>query len=283
MKSLLTASALLVSATLGGCASITEPHQYQDDHSEAYNVARAGGLVQAIKDTEVPRDHIGSLTESMSKVGFVASGYMDPQLGMSRWQTMGVNLASELLEPDKHGARNSMMSWMPLAEAGSTEGAQAKMVAYARTAVDSALSELGVQNEVIYDRNGTYVVQVVHEPWSCPEYEAGVTNLDDLCRVRVRVYEPRQADAPAFIAGKQEPRYIFSSGHGRKYQRLDILASDASRLPQDQLYATISKHLPEWSYLYLAPGRVITETGEPVEFPYILNRGEAMLFLVPEK
>lgn len=99
--------ALATLALLGsGCATNT-PYTYQEHRSEAFNIARASGLHKDIKDTEVPTDAIGSATETMLKVGFVGGGYMKPALGMTNWQTMGLNLLAETTGLDTHGQRNS--------------------------------------------------------------------------------------------------------------------------------------------------------------------------------
>lgn len=283
MKNLLTLATLLTTASLFGCASTsTAPVTYMENQSEAYNIAHAGGLVTDIEDTKVPADKVGSITESMLKVGFVGAGYVNPQLGMTNWQTAGVNLLDEMLQPDSHGARNSLMAWMPLSEAGSTEDAQTRLLSHVKVSITAAMDEVGASYETIFDKDGKLVIQFIKSEWNCPEYVSGKTELDDLCRVRAQIFEPRKATSPAFIAGTQEQRYIFSSGHGRKYQSLNLLISDNSTVPEDEIYATISKNLPEWTYLYFAPGKVSMDNGETIDFPYILNNGEAKVFVIPE-
>lgn len=283
MKKLLSIATLLATSSLFGCASTsTTPTAYMENHSEAYNIAHAGGLITDIQDTKVPADKLGSITESMLKVGFVGAGYVNPQLGMTNWQTAGIHLLGEMLEPDSHGARNSLMAWMPLSEASSTEDAQNQLLSHVKVSIAAAMDEVGASYETIFDKDGKLVIQFIKNEWNCPEYVSGKTKLDDLCRVRAHVFEPRQAAAPAFIAGAQEQRYIFSSGHGRKYQRLNLLVSDDSNVPEDEVYATISKHLPSWTYLYLAPGNVSMDDDQVIDFPYILNNGEAKVFVIPE-
>lgn len=273
---------LLVASSLFGCASTGTAPVYMENHSEAYNIAHAGGLVTDIQDTKVPADKVGSITESMLKVGFVGAGYVNPQLGMTNWQTAGVNLLDEMLRPDSHGARNSLMAWMPLSEAGSTEDAQARLLSHVKVSIAAAMDEVGASYETIFDKGGKLVIQFIKSEWNCPAYVSGETELDDLCRVRAQIFEPRKAVSPGFIAGTQEQRYIFSSGHGRKYQTLNLLISDDSTVPEDEVYATISKHLPEWTYLYLASGKVSMDDGETINFPYILNNGEAKVFVIAE-
>lgn len=283
MKQLSTLATLLATTMLFGCASTsTTPYTYSEQRSEAYNIAQAGGLVTDIQDTRVPADKVGSVTESMLKVGFVGAGYASPQLGMTNWQTAGVNLLDEMLQPDSHGARNSLMAWMPLNEVTSTKDAQTRLLSHVKVSVAAAMDEVGAEYETIFDKNGKLVIQFVKSEWNCPAFVSGETSLEDLCRVRAQIFEPRKAAAPAFIAGTEEQRYIFSSGHGRNYQRLNLLVSDASDVPEDEIYATLSKNLPEWVYLYLAPGKVVMEGGEAIDFPYILNGGEAEVFVIPE-
>lgn len=279
-RTLATLATLLTTASLFGCASTSTA--YMENHSEAYNIAHAGGLVTDIKDTKVPADKVGSITESMLKGGFVGAGYASPRLGMTNWQTAGIHLLGEMLQPDSHGARNSLMAWMPLSEAGSTEDARAQLLSHVKVAIAAAMDEVGATYGTIFEKDGRLVVQFIKSEWNCPEYVRGKTKLGDLCRVRAQIFKPRKAASPAFIAGIQEQRYIFSSGHGRKFQRLNLLISDDSNVPEDELYAIISKNLPEWAYLYLAPGKVRMGSGETIDFPYILNNGEAKVFVIPE-
>lgn len=276
--------AVTLLALLGtGCAT-TSNYTYQDYRSEAFNIARAGGLYQDIKDTEVPADSIGSLTETMLKVGFVGSGYMKPELGFSNWQTMGLNLFAEATVPDSHGQRNSVMAWMPESAASSTKSAQRVLVDQMMAGIQAALESMGATHEILQDQElyrGTEVtILFVKDSWNCPKWAPG--KLSSTCRVRFRIQRPTLQNVPSFTASSDGQHYAFTSGHRRHYNRVSLRISDESRVPQDELYATISKHLPEWVYLYLAPGTTIIQTGERIEFPYILNQGEAKLFVIPK-
>lgn len=64
-KALITTVALAVAA-LSGCASTSsyEPTAYKTNHSRAYNIAEAGGLVTGIQDASVPRDKLERLTDT---------------------------------------------------------------------------------------------------------------------------------------------------------------------------------------------------------------------------
>lgn len=51
-----TAAALAFTAALSGCVTMEQkPAAFDDGHSLAYNIARAGGLETGIKDASAPR------------------------------------------------------------------------------------------------------------------------------------------------------------------------------------------------------------------------------------
>lgn len=282
MKKILAVTLLALLGT--GCATTTS-YTYQDHRSEAFNIARAGGLREDIRDTEVPADSIGSVTETMLKVGFIGSGYMKPVLGMSNWQTMGLNVVAETAGLASHGQRNSIMAWMPESAESSPESAQKALVSHMKTGIQTALDGMGATHEVILEQDLRPGIEVtilfVNDSWNCPKWAPG--QLSSTCRAQFRIQRPTLKTAPSFVTSSDEQHYSFESDHKRHYNRMNLLISDQSSVPQDELYATISKNLPEWVYLYLAPGKVINEASQPVDFPYILNQGEAKLFVIPEQ
>ncbi|WP_234813279.1 lipoprotein [Candidatus Hamiltonella defensa] len=79
MKKTLITVALAIAA-LSGCSSTRyEPSTYSSNHSRAYNIAEAGGLVTGIQDASVPRDKLERLTDTKTfGTAYVLSGYMSP-------------------------------------------------------------------------------------------------------------------------------------------------------------------------------------------------------------
>lgn len=281
MKKVIAFAALALLGT--GCATNT-PYTYQEHRSEAFNIARAGGLHKDIRDTEVPADAIGSVTETMLKVGFVGAGYMKPALGMTNWQTMGLNLLAESTGLDTHGQRNSLLAWMPDNVASNTEDAQKALIDLLDESIQATLDEAGAEYERILEMEIGPGIEVtylyVKDEWSCPEWSPG--KLKTTCRIQFRVQPPKSGVAPTFTATTEGQHHLFRSGHNRHYNRIDLLTSDASSVPENELYASISRNLPKWVYFYLAPSKVNTEDSGVIEFPYILNGGEAKLFVIPK-
>lgn len=110
----------------------------------------------------------------------------------------------------------------------------------------------------------------------------GQSKVADMCSVKVNIVEPRIGTAPDFVSGVQGTAYAFTSGHETDYNFVKVGNGTASHAPQQAIYAAISKQLPAWSYLYLAPKSVELESGDKVGFPYLLGQGKAELFVYPE-
>lgn len=272
------------SLTLTGCS--VNPRAYDDSHSKAYNLAHAGGLIIDIKDTRVPANEIGSITESMQDASWVGLGYLRPQLGLTSWGTAGFNLIGNLLEPDTHGERSSLFAWMPLSEAASEEEALPVFLSHVKDSTTKALEGMGVKVSSIYETDGAFFLRITKDEWSCPE-KAG---LDDSCYVETYIFEPYTFGVSDFVAGAKErtegeefeERYTFTSSHKRKFHKLHVVSSEKHKVPENEVYKAISKELPEWTYLYLAPKKVKNQEGELINYPYILNQGKAEFFVIPK-
>lgn len=283
-KALITTVALAVAA-LSGCASTSsyEPTAYKTNHSRAYNIAEAGGLVTGIQDASVPRDKLERLTDTKTfGAAYVLSGYMSPQLGMTDWQGGVVNLVNWVSGPKQHGARNSLIAWMPANEAVSPADAQGKLLSHVKVSIESALTDLGADFTLLYDQDGELTYQFYKSEWDCPTWVNGKSKVSDMCSVKVKITEPRTGTAPSFVSGAQGAAYAFTSGHETQYNYVNVGNGAASHAPQQAIYAAISKQLPAWAYLYLAPKAVKLENGDKVAFPYLLEQGKPELFVYPQ-
>lgn len=177
-----------------------------------------------------------------------------------------------------------MLAWMSDNVASNRENAQKALIALLDESIQETLDQVGAEYERILEMKIGPGIEVtylyVKDEWSCPEWSPG--QLKTTCRIQFRVQPPKTGAAPTFTATTEGQHYLFQSGHNRHYNRIDLLTSDASSVPENELYASISQNLPEWVYFYLAPGKVKTEDSEVIEFPYILNEGEAKLFVSPQ-
>lgn len=275
--------ALLVAATLTGCAA--GPKKYNEAHSEAYNIAQAGGLIQGIRDTPVPADQLNSLSDLALDGGWIASGFFNPNLGMSGLQGLGLHALSVAFEPEKQGARNSLIAWMPKSMAATPYEARDVLREQVKKTVAKTMEELGATSRVAIDRidshnQGTIVIVFEKPEWNCTD-----ETEKHVCMVRAVIYPPREGNAPDFIADKESSAYRFTANHAYKYNRFELhtVKNSVTEAPEAEIITALSKNLPEWVYLYTAPNQVAFKGGgEKIAFPFMLNQGAMKLFVTPE-
>jgi len=283
MKAVFITTVALAVAALAGCVRDYTPPSYKNSHSRAYNIASAGGLHSGIRDVTAPREVQRKLSNSLA-VGAADtySGYNYPNFSLTLWNGGLVDLATWAVDPKTHGARRSLIAWMPAQEAASVEEAQAKFLSHVKVSAETALSSLGADPELLYDEDGLLIYHFSKSDWNCPAWVKGQTKWDDICRLSINILEPRHGTAPEFISGAQGSVYAFTSGHVAYYNYVEIENGTTSHFPQQAIYAALSERLPAWTYLYLAPRTVTVENGEKIGFPYLLEKGKPEFFVYPQ-
>lgn len=280
MKKILNTSMLFFTISIFGCTST--PTSFDYEHSKAYNIARAGGLSSGIEDAELNDSDIADSSINILDTGFVASGYMQPQFGLSSLQNLSVNAISILSQPDSHGSRNSIMAWMPINEADSTESAKDAFISYIKESIYKSMNSLSDDYELVFSSDNNLSYFFSNESWGCPSFRKE-PNVENICRLRVKIFEPDSGLAPDFLISNPEnkERYIFSGEDGFFYNTINLKLPASSSVPSYDLYSTISKNLPSWSYIYIAPNKSITSDNNKIKFPYLLNSGKSELFIKP--
>ncbi|ELA4930585.1 hypothetical protein RFS42_002326 [Vibrio vulnificus] len=280
MNKFLGAIAVTACLAMIGCASTSEPVVYDISHSRAYSIAQAGGLYD-VKDKKVPRADY----ESLSFAGDAAANTLlftsSAGLGMSLSEGFGVGLLAAVLENPDPSQRNSIMAWMPQADAESTEQAQKLLLEQVTQAMSATLKELSVGYEKTSATDDeTTEFYFYSDELGCPQYEQGMTNRD-LCYMRAQIIEPYLQISPDFVESSTQA-YTFSSNHKYRYNRFKVTPGKTATLPLDQIYASVSKKLPEWVYLYITSGNL--QFGEQsVTAPYLLEQGQPNLFIIPDE
>lgn len=266
--------------TITGCASTSEPVVYDSSHSRAYNIAQAGGLYD-VKDKKIPR----AAYESLSLVGDATTNTLlftsSAGLGLSLSKGLGFGLLSALIENPDPAQRNSIVAWMPQSEAESPVQAQKLLLEQVTRAMSETLDEIGADYEKTSATNEeTTEFYFFSDDLGCPKYEQGMTSRD-LCYMRAQIIEPYVHVSPEFVQSSTQA-YTFSSNHKYRYHRFKVTSGKTANLPLEQIYASVSKKLPEWAYLYIASGNL--QFGEQkVTAPYLLEQGQPHLFIIPDK
>ena len=130
-------STSLMALLLVACSSgPLRKHETRTDHSEAWNIAQAGGLHVDIKDVKVPKD---VADHTIYNSAFMGTGFLAN--GLSGF---GFNALFLLTSSDSQGARNSLLAWLPQSEAETAEEAKNIMMETIKTSMEATLKELGV-------------------------------------------------------------------------------------------------------------------------------------------
>ncbi len=297
-------SALIVTALAGLAGCSAKPYKYSDNYSEAHNLTRAAQMHSGIKDSPMP-DNFDPTSSGVYNASYLATSTAIPMGGMSMAQGFGFGLASVLLDPKDHGARESMFGWMPLE--GTPEEVQSKIMHEIRDAIIASIEELGGKPKVSYFNLERRIlgISVEKEEWGCMPYSVvseafmrkeikGKEIMEKLCSVIFALRVPSVSLTPDFLVGKHglgEKSYSFPADERYNYSRLivsngrtgvDKKAGDA-RLPEHLLYERISSKMPETLYLYL-PAKSVTigdENNTALPYPQVLSKGETKLFFKP--
>jgi hypothetical protein len=284
MKNLMKIAPIMAAVMFTGCASITDRGvAYMPDKSKAYNIAYSGGLVQGIKDTEIPKGESQALSKALTSTGYVGANFFNPQLGMSNWAIGGLSVMDAFLKPDTHSERNSLMAWMPMELASNKKEAQAVFLDNVKVATMTALDELGINNSSVYSTNEYVVVDIFDESWNCFDYEKSKILNVEMCEIKIKVFQPHKLRSPDFVSPNNKETWRFSASAKYDYSRVHFDIDKENNVPTDEIYQQISKKLPDWSYLYIAPRRIKTDGKTDYTFPYILNKGGLNLFVTEIK
>lgn len=279
---------LVASVLLAGCGAATAPlrtHDYDNDHSRAYNISYAASIITGLSDTTKPRNQVLGVGDNAAfGAAYTMAGFGSGVTGISGLSGGAINFLNWYSIPDTDAARTSFFAWMPETEALNREEAYRKMKSHVKTAISKAATSLGAKVEFFHSEDGTDFFNIRNNRWGCNAvWEEGKTLSKDFCMIAVKLHQPREAGpTPAYIAGYTPRSYAFPGGIPMYPNFIKIVRKgDNSSLPQDQFYTELSKALPEWSYLYLAPKTVEIEAGKKIQFPVLLENGEPLYFVYP--
>ncbi|ENG9289504.1 hypothetical protein ACXHQN_14850 [Vibrio cincinnatiensis] len=274
---------------LTGCASTTN-QPYQTNHSQAYNLAKAGGLYDA-KDYSISK----AQRESLISQGWDASGnallfHSSRGLGLGWNQSLGFGLATTLFKPKGVMERDSLFGWVPASLASTPEQARQVMSEKVLSATEAGLKQTQLYFE-IGNRHlhqsipfaGDYLfssIQIIAPAHGCPTWEAAGKDLKQTCRINITVYSPTESSQviPDFVL-PQQTGYAFSANDSSDYSRLNVELPKRAKISKVQILSAISQHLPPWIFVFTASEK--QENGK-YSAPIVWEQGKAQLFVTPE-
>lgn len=269
---------LVASIFLSACSSSIVPREeYDHSHSKAWNIVSAADMVTGINDTKLPKNNS---SKGVYDAAFVLSGFYSGLNGVGNLSGGLYNLGWSIFEPSKHGARNTLIGWLPVEKAKTEEEARAVFLEEVTNAIKLSFDELNIKYEESYKDSSTkYLVVLDYKDWGCTE--------DSYCAFNAKIYEPDMAYTPPFLdpsgTGKS---WAFRGNSGVYFNFLNLgknlFAENPNTVDQVRLNALISKHLPDYAYIYIAPNKTKDSEGNKVKIPYLLEKGKPQLFIVPQ-
>jgi len=283
-----TLATLLVPVLLAGCASAPSSYTYQSNKSKALNLANIGGIRVGIADTDRPKDTSGTLATSIPYgVAYTASGFASPAMGFTSWGGGAMSLLSILSSPKAQNARNSVMALMPSDMATSDKDAQKKLFDLYYHNAGKAIKKSGAEPIVYsdeemkkYTKNLTFRRALIQKPeWGCPNQKANLER-ESKCWLVIDIKEPGILNYPNFVTSSPS-YYYFSASSGSDYSQIRFEKPESAKIPEYEILSDLSKNLPDWTFMYIAPKQVTNKSGELLKFPFILISGNTELFIKP--
>lgn len=282
---------MLAAGLASGCATTSNSNQYKEEHSRAYNLAKAGGLYDA-KDYDIPNDQRDSVIskggEVMGDTLLFNSGH---GLGLDWSKSLGLGLLTRTFAPKGVMERNSVFGWVPETQASNAGEAWELMSNTLLNGIEKFLQQSNVEY-IVDNRNlhqklpllSEYIlssVRIIAPEHGCPDWESTNKNYEQSCYVAATVYAPTKTaqKIPDFVLPGQNG-YSFYADDKTDYSRIKVNIPKGSNLDRNRLFAGISRELPSWAFIFVASQKL--DTGDYTA-PVILNTGKAELFITPEK
>lgn len=272
---------------MAGCQS-TMHYKYDENDSRALNYAKVGNI-SGVYDAELPKDTVDKINSG------VLSGALHGTVGYLTASTINLTDATGLIlgflsgitEAKNPAERTALFALMPSDLAEDRSDAAKKMTLIMEKSITNALNELGPETYELahnpYIKNSLFFLYGSGGALNCPYYDKdkilAKNEKGTSCSGAVNLQKPLFINVTESEWLTTEPSvYFFSAGKGHLYNRI-VLDPKGNKAQTGKLMALLSKHLPEWAYIYVAPKDLLDDDGEQIEYPYILNQGQAHYFV----
>jgi len=267
---------------LTACAT-NKPFTYNPEYSKALNVVKAAKMDYGLKDVEIPKDTVFDIRDTKTfGVAYGLAGYNSPMPGMSASSTAGLNILAWALQPKSPSARNSIIAWMPESIGGKTkEEALDKMADLIIEATEKAAMDLSFAPTTFVAKKGTdkrgFAISLTdNESENCQVSKKAKDTVSD-CYIAYKVRYPHKIEKTEEYIGSGSA--WFFDPVERKYTAMIFKDKKDYQYNQLELLINVSKNLPHWVYIYLAPGEVQITKDRKLHVPLIINKGELLYFI----
>lgn len=272
---ILPISFLLATLLTQGCASMaTKPFVYDSTASKALNISRSAGLIDGLKDTKLPKD---TVTDIRNSVGFATahaiSTYNTPAGGISGNTASSLAIASWLLAPESPSAKNRIFAWMPF---DSSDRPVDSLTDILLKATVRSLEDLGYATASSKAKGKNIrAINVVF--FDGPNNKCVKTDSPP-CSIIFLISSPKKLEStPGFAGIPDNPNWVFDAKKPSR-SKFYFKGVDDLNINQAEIVQSISKNMPEWFYLYLAPNKISTGN-EFIKSPVVLDNGKFEYFV----
>ena len=264
MNTLKIASVLLTAAIMNGCASTSS----EPTGSYARQVATAGGL--RLEDQKVPKAQYDAALSSVTDAGLNTSVLASSHgFNMGGGAALGVGLAAWLFSPQAPEQKDAVIAFAPMS-LGNKDQASDKFAKMVGEAYKKAFEEMEgfVASPVIYEDFLGKRYKVAGVGPGCAKSAEAPSRK---CLFTAELETPKESEAPKVAVSNQREVYRFGARDGVLFED----TYDADAFDKQTFLLNVSKHLPDWAYVYAAPVRKVSP-------PMIFHKGEVHYFVVPE-
>ena len=260
MNTLKIASVLLTAAIMTGCASTSS----EPTGSYARQVATAGGL--RLEDQKVPKAQYDASLSSVTDAGLNTSVLASSHgFNMGGGAALGVGLAAWLFSPAAPEQKDAVIAFAPMSLGDK------KKVGH-----DFALTVAQAYKLAFEDMKGFVTTDVLHATFLGESYVVGGTGPGCSeerkgCTFSAKVIKPDPVKPPSVLGLPQATAYRFAAGD-EVLRSIDYVYDGFDK---QTFLLNVSKHLPDWAYVYAAPVRKVSP-------PMIFHKGEVHCFVVPD-
>ncbi|WP_185755850.1 hypothetical protein, partial [Pseudomonas luteola] len=264
MNTLKIASVLLTAAIMTGCASTSS----EPTGSYAYQIAEAGGL--NLQDQKVPKAQYDAALSSVTDAGLNTSVLASSHgFNMGGGAALGVGLAAWLFSPAAPEQKDAVIAFAPMSLGNKDQASDmfAKMVGEAYKKAFEEMEGFEASRVGFQDMFGKrYLVAGVG-----PGCAKSPDSPDRKCVFTARLKKPSVYKSPKAVFPDQHETYLFSATDKVLFED----TYDADAFDKQTFLLNVSKHLPDWAYVYAAPVRKVSP-------PMIFHKGKVHYFVVPE-
>ena len=295
IKQMLTLPILVFTILTTGCAVTQKPPEYVSEMSEAKNIAFAGGLTFGIDDRPASKSNEPytpgtSLGDLLAFANVAAGAFDGGVLGMGNVGSSAFNAAHGVWATSGQDdwSTNYFYAYIPKSWKDFSSPLEVRNYLNDLVVSESLLSlkTMGFKYELIDSQETLNSKPVQRWALGNTVYGCSIESINCVLTVyTVKENQVTEAVSPSFLGRNiNEPSWKFWLGPVESKSNIDITSVGTYKtIPEIEFYTNLSKKMPNWFNLYIAPGRASSEGYENGVIPYnfIVKQGEILKFIDP--